>query len=221
VLRRELTGEVVALDEVPLAGDARGLPVEARMNAGRWAAWSVRLKPQLRQPPSVLLRRTRHRPATRRIRVGSLELGSLSRQVWVRGERVALSKNEFALLPALAGAPTRVLTNDNSGLSRGARDSRDEGIGVGNPIPCPGRLHPARAHVVLLIAPRELPLRGSSGVTALGALGLGLGLGVSPVLGSFAGQLLVLAPRRRLVVGLLLGLGGRVRLCRRLGCFSH
>ena len=98
---------------------------------GSWAGWSLKLKPQLRQPPSVLLRRTRHRRATRRIRVGSLELDSLSRQVWVRGERVALSKNEFALLAALAGAPTRLLTNDDSGLSRGARD-RD-----GKPDPLP------------------------------------------------------------------------------------
>lgn len=88
---------------------------------------------------------------------------------------------------------------------------------MGNPIPCPGRLHSARAPVVLLIAPREPPLWGSSAVTALGALGLG----VSLVVGSFGGQLLGLAPRCRLVLGLLLGLGGRVRLSRRLGCFSH
>ncbi len=60
----------------------------------------------------ALLRRTRQRPATGRIRVGSLELDPLSRQVWVRGERVALSKKEFALLRALAGEPTRVFTRE-------------------------------------------------------------------------------------------------------------
>ena len=37
------------------------------------------------------------------MRIGSLELDPLSRQVWVRGEPVALSKKEFGLLRALAG----------------------------------------------------------------------------------------------------------------------
>lgn len=60
----------------------------------------------------ALLRRTRHRPATGRIRVGTLEIDPLSRQVWVSGERVALSKKEFALLRALAGEPTRVFTRE-------------------------------------------------------------------------------------------------------------
>jgi DNA-binding response OmpR family regulator len=40
------------------------------------------------------LRRTRHRPAAGRMRVGSLELDPLSREVWVQGKRVALSKKE-------------------------------------------------------------------------------------------------------------------------------
>jgi DNA-binding response OmpR family regulator len=60
----------------------------------------------------ALLRRTRHRPATGRLRVGSLELDPLSRQVWVRGTPVALSKKEYALLRALAGEPTRVFTRE-------------------------------------------------------------------------------------------------------------
>jgi DNA-binding response OmpR family regulator len=60
----------------------------------------------------ALLRRTRHRPPTGRIRVGSLELDSLSRQVWVRGEPVALSKKEFALLRALSAEPTRVFSRE-------------------------------------------------------------------------------------------------------------
>ena len=46
------------------------------------------------------------------MRVGSLELDPLSRQVWVGGEAVSLSKKEFALLRALAGEPTRVFTRE-------------------------------------------------------------------------------------------------------------
>jgi DNA-binding response OmpR family regulator len=60
----------------------------------------------------ALLRRTRRRPAARRIRIGSLEIDPVSRQVWLRGESVALSKKEFALLLALAGEPTRVFTRE-------------------------------------------------------------------------------------------------------------
>lgn len=60
----------------------------------------------------ALLRRTRRRPGTGRVRVGSLELDPLSRQVWVAGEPVSLSKKEFALLRALAGDPTRVFTRE-------------------------------------------------------------------------------------------------------------
>ena len=60
----------------------------------------------------ALLRRTQRRPGTGRVRVGSLELDPLSRQVWVGGEAVALSKKEFALLRALAGNPTRVFTRE-------------------------------------------------------------------------------------------------------------
>jgi DNA-binding response OmpR family regulator len=60
----------------------------------------------------ALLRRTQRRPGTGRVRVGSLELDPLSRQVWVRGEAVSLSKKEFALLRALAGEPTKVFTRE-------------------------------------------------------------------------------------------------------------
>jgi len=60
----------------------------------------------------ALLRRTRRRPAFGRIRIGSLELDPLSRQVWLSGEPVALSKKEYALLRALAGDPTRVFTRE-------------------------------------------------------------------------------------------------------------
>jgi DNA-binding response OmpR family regulator len=60
----------------------------------------------------ALLRRSRRRPGGGRLRIGSLELDPLARQVWVRGEPVALSKKEFALLRALAGDPTRVFTRE-------------------------------------------------------------------------------------------------------------
>jgi DNA-binding response OmpR family regulator len=60
----------------------------------------------------ALLRRTQRRPGMGRVRVGSLEIDSASRQVWVRGEPVALSKKEYALLRALAGEPTRVCTRE-------------------------------------------------------------------------------------------------------------
>jgi len=60
----------------------------------------------------ALLRRTRRRPTAARVRVGSLELDPASRQVWVRGEPVALSKKEYALLRALAGEPTKVFTRE-------------------------------------------------------------------------------------------------------------
>jgi DNA-binding response OmpR family regulator len=60
----------------------------------------------------ALLRRTQRRPRAGRLRVGSLELDPTSRQVWVSGEPVTLSKKEYALLRALAGEPTRVFTRE-------------------------------------------------------------------------------------------------------------
>lgn len=60
----------------------------------------------------ALLRRTARRPGLGRLRVGMLELDPLAREVWVRGNRVALSKKEFALLRALAAEPTRVFTRE-------------------------------------------------------------------------------------------------------------
>ncbi len=73
----------------------------------------------------ALLRRTRRRPGTGRLRVGSLEVDALSRQVWLRGEPVALSKKEYALLRALAGEPTRVFTREE--LLRGVWGFRSLG----------------------------------------------------------------------------------------------
>jgi DNA-binding response OmpR family regulator len=60
----------------------------------------------------ALLRRTERRPGMGRMRIGSLELDPLSRQVWVGGEPVSLSKKEFALLRALAGEPTKVFSRE-------------------------------------------------------------------------------------------------------------
>ncbi len=60
----------------------------------------------------ALLLRTQRRPRAGRLRVGSLELDPTSRQVWVGGEPVSLSKKEYALLRALAGEPTRVFTRE-------------------------------------------------------------------------------------------------------------
>jgi DNA-binding response OmpR family regulator len=73
----------------------------------------------------ALLRRTQRRPSAGRLRIGSLELDPVSRQVWVRGDRVALSKKEFALLRALAAEPTRVFTREE--LLRGVWGFRSIG----------------------------------------------------------------------------------------------
>ncbi|HEV3129241.1 MAG TPA: response regulator transcription factor [Solirubrobacteraceae bacterium] len=73
----------------------------------------------------ALLRRTERRPGLGRLRVGALELDPLARQVWVRGERVELSKKEFALLRALAAEPTRVFTREE--LLRGVWGFRSLG----------------------------------------------------------------------------------------------
>ena len=73
----------------------------------------------------ALLRRTQRRPRAGRLRVGSLELDPTSRQVWVGGEPVSLSKKEYALLRALAGEPTRVFTREE--LLRGVWGFRSMG----------------------------------------------------------------------------------------------
>jgi DNA-binding response OmpR family regulator len=67
---------------------------------------------ELRGRVGALLRRSRMRPPHGRIRVGSLELDPLSRDVWVEGTRLQLAKKEFALLLALALEPTRVFTRE-------------------------------------------------------------------------------------------------------------
>src|SRR5579884_1123859 len=47
---------------------------------------------ELRARVAALLRRTRHRPHLGRLRVGSLEIDPLSRQVWLRGAALALQE---------------------------------------------------------------------------------------------------------------------------------
>jgi len=68
--------------------------------------------PELLARLRALLRRSRRRPWRGRLRVGALELDPVSRQVWLAGEPVRLSKKEFALLRALASDPTRVFTRE-------------------------------------------------------------------------------------------------------------
>ncbi len=81
--------------------------------------------PELHARIVALLRRTRRRPVSARLRVGPLELDALARQVWLHGEPLELSKKEFALLRALAGDPTRVFTREE--LLRGVWGFRSLG----------------------------------------------------------------------------------------------
>lgn len=80
---------------------------------------------ELRARVRALLRRTRRRPGTGRLRVGALEIDPLARQVWLHGVPVALSKKEYALLRALATEPTRVFTREE--LLRGVWGFRSMG----------------------------------------------------------------------------------------------
>lgn len=81
--------------------------------------------PELRARIVSLLRRSRRRPGTGRIRVGPLELDPVARQVWLHGQPLELSKKEFALTRALAGEPTRVFTREE--LLRGVWGFRSLG----------------------------------------------------------------------------------------------
>jgi len=68
--------------------------------------------PELRLRLRAILARARPRKVLGRLRVGPLELDPPSREVRLRGARVALSQKEFALLRALATEPTRVFTKE-------------------------------------------------------------------------------------------------------------
>jgi DNA-binding response OmpR family regulator len=66
--------------------------------------------PELRLRLAALLRRSAGRAGVGRVRVRTLELNPRSREVWVRGEPIHLSRKEFALLALLARAPTYTFT---------------------------------------------------------------------------------------------------------------
>jgi DNA-binding response OmpR family regulator len=68
--------------------------------------------PELHMRIISLLRRARRRPGEARLRLGPLEVDPIARRVELGGERVSLSKKEFALLRALAEEPTRVFTRE-------------------------------------------------------------------------------------------------------------
>jgi DNA-binding response OmpR family regulator len=82
-----------------------------------------------------LLRRSSRRPNLGRVRVGGLEVDPASRQVWLHGQSLALSKKEFGLLRALAAEPTRVFTREE--LLRGVWGFR---------VICPTRTIDSHAH---------------------------------------------------------------------------
>jgi DNA-binding response OmpR family regulator len=81
--------------------------------------------PELHARIGALLRRSRRRPGSGRIRIGPLELDPIARIVRLDGEPISLSKKEFALLRALAGDPTRVFTREE--LLRGVWGFRSLG----------------------------------------------------------------------------------------------
>jgi len=68
--------------------------------------------PELRMRIRAVLARADRRPASGRLRVGDLEVDPTSREVLLRGRRIALAQKEFALLRALAAEPTRVFTKE-------------------------------------------------------------------------------------------------------------
>jgi DNA-binding response OmpR family regulator len=66
--------------------------------------------PELRLRLAALLKRSAGRAGIGRVRVRGLELNPRSREVWIRGEPIHLSRKEFALLAVLARAPTYTFT---------------------------------------------------------------------------------------------------------------
>jgi DNA-binding response OmpR family regulator len=65
---------------------------------------------ELRLRVAGMLRRSAGRVGMSRIRVRGLEMDPRSREVWMRGEPIHLSRKEFALLALLASAPTQTFT---------------------------------------------------------------------------------------------------------------
>jgi DNA-binding response OmpR family regulator len=68
--------------------------------------------PELRLRITSLLRRTGDRPIAGVLRIGELVVDPARRAVTVRGEAVALTQKEYALLLALVREPTRVFAKD-------------------------------------------------------------------------------------------------------------
>lgn len=68
--------------------------------------------PELRLRVQAVLRRTHRRQSLGALRVGTLELDPVTREVRVGGVLVELAQKEFALLRALATEPTRVFTKE-------------------------------------------------------------------------------------------------------------
>jgi DNA-binding response OmpR family regulator len=94
-----LSGRATELDRV------RGLERGADDYLGKPFSY-----PELRLRLAALLRRSAGRTGIGRVRVRALELDPRSREVWVRGEPIHLSRKEFALLALLARAPTYTFT---------------------------------------------------------------------------------------------------------------
>ena len=67
---------------------------------------------ELRARIGALLRRRRRASNIARLRVGTLEIDALARQVWVDGSAVPLASKEFSLLLTLAREPGRVFKRD-------------------------------------------------------------------------------------------------------------
>ena len=67
---------------------------------------------ELRCRIAAILSRSRAREQRGRLRVGALEVDPAARVATVRGRQLTLAAKEFALLRALASAPTRVFTKE-------------------------------------------------------------------------------------------------------------
>jgi DNA-binding response OmpR family regulator len=67
---------------------------------------------ELRARIGAVLRRADGRASGGRLRIGPLEVDSVSRRTWVNGAEVTLSSKEFSLLRTLASDPLRVHTRE-------------------------------------------------------------------------------------------------------------
>jgi DNA-binding response OmpR family regulator len=67
---------------------------------------------ELRARVRALLRRSHRAGRGRIVRLGRLEIDLAAREVWIDGDRVALTAKEYELLRRLASEPTRVFTRE-------------------------------------------------------------------------------------------------------------